>query len=161
MLFYLFIAIGLLGATLHIALDRNARNRVRVLELLLIYLLPTAIGLTAIYAFIGHMFFSVEVAHFIGWPPGSPFQKEMAFANLSYGVLGILCIWLRGKFWLATVLGYTVLLWGAAYHHIVDIVKNHNYAPGNAGVVLYLDILVPLVLLTLLLDYYVNQRKGT
>ena len=37
-------------------------------------------------------FLSAQVAANIGWAPGSPFQSEVAFANLSVGVLGVLCI---------------------------------------------------------------------
>jgi hypothetical protein len=34
----------------------------------------------------------------IGWPPGNPFQTEVAIANLAAGTLGILYFWIRGNF---------------------------------------------------------------
>ncbi len=34
-------------------------------------------------------------------------------------------------------------LWGAAGAHIHSMIVSHNFAPGNAGVVLYADFLVP------------------
>ena len=40
-------------------------------------------------SFFGHLFFSDVVADSVGWPRGSPFQHEMAFANLAVGILGI------------------------------------------------------------------------
>jgi hypothetical protein len=56
---------------------------------------------------------------------------------LAFGVLGVLCLWFRRGFWAATTIGFAVFIEGAAYGHIRDIVVHHNYAPGNAGVVLY------------------------
>lgn len=37
-----------------------------------------------------------------------------------------------------------MFLWGAAIGHIHQIVTTGNEAPGNAGVMLYTDILLPL-----------------
>jgi len=46
---------------------------------------------------------------------------------------------------------------GAAVVHIKDIVVSANYAPNNAGATVYMDILVPPVLIALL-TYY--ERAG-
>ena len=81
-------------------------------------------------------FLSAQVAANIGWAPGSPFRLEVAFANFSIGVLGILCYWVRGNFWTATVISSSIFLLGAAYSHIINILQYANYAPGNAGSVL-------------------------
>ena len=40
---------------------------------------------------------------------------------------------------------------GDAVVHIQQIIVAHNYAPNNAGIALYLDILTPLTLIVLLL----------
>ena len=47
-------------------------------------------GFASITSFIAHFFFSDMVASSIGWPLGSPFQKEVAGANLAVGLLGFL-----------------------------------------------------------------------
>ena len=39
-------------------------------------------------------------------------------ADLTVGVLGVLCIWLRGNFWLATAIANAVWLLGDAIGHI-------------------------------------------
>jgi hypothetical protein len=39
-------------------------------------------------------------------------------ANLSVGVLGILCYWMRDNFWVATVIGFSVWWLGDAMVHI-------------------------------------------
>ena len=91
-------------------------------------------------------FLSAQVAANIGWAPGSPFQHEVAFANLSIGVLGVLCYWIRDNFWTATVISSSIFLLGAAYGHIINMFQFANYAPGNAGSVLYMDIIGPIIL---------------
>ena len=45
---------------------------------------------------------------------------------------------------LAAVLGPALFLWGAAAGHVVDMVRSHNFAPGNAGVIFWTDILLPI-----------------
>ena len=101
----------------------------------------------------GHAFSSKKVGEYIGWPSGNPFQFEAAITNLSFGILGVLCIWFRDNFWIATVIGFSVFALGAAYVHIRDIIKNKNHSPGNAGPPLYSDILKPIFLVGLLIAY--------
>jgi len=107
------------------------------------------VGLQGLFAFIGHFFKADEVARGIGWPTGNPFQKEIAFTNLSMGILGILSIWFRGDFWLATIIGRSVFLWGAAYTHLEDLKGRKNTNIFNAGPVLYFDMLFPFLLIGL------------
>ena len=74
--------------------------------------------------------------------------------------MGILCYWMRGSFWNATVIGFSVWFLGDAVVHIRSIVVEANYAPNNAGVTFYLDILVPVILLALLAYYlHVNREE--
>jgi hypothetical protein len=73
-------------------------------------------------------------------------------------ILGILCYWMRGNFWIATVIGFSVWWLGDAVVHIRSIVVDANYAPDNAGVTFYLDILVPVLLIALLV-YYLNAKR--
>jgi hypothetical protein len=150
--------LGLLAAGLHILFKRQARNTKIILEIVLAYGLAFNLGITALYAFMGHAFVPGKVAEYIGWPSGNPFQFEVAIANLSLGVLGILCLWFRGNFWLATIIASSVFGFGAAYGHIKDIILHHNYAPGNAGAPLYSDIIKPLVFI-FLYGFYIKISK--
>ena len=118
-----------------------------------------ASGLSHTIAFLGHAFKADEIAKFIGWPAGSPFQFEVAAANLALGVIGIMCLWIKDKFWLAMIAGSTVFGWCTAFGHIRQIVLYQNYAPGNAGLVLYLDILAPLLMIILYAPYSLKKRK--
>ncbi len=62
----------------------------------------------------------------------NPFQQEVAYANLAFAVLGLLCLFFRGNFWFATIIGASVWYLGNAYGHIKQISNLQNYFPGNA-----------------------------
>ena len=54
-------------------------------------------------------------------------------ADLTVGVLGILCAWFRGNFWLATAIANAVWLWGDAIGHVRQMLLNNNHAENNSG----------------------------
>lgn len=145
-------------AIVYLLIDKQPRTRHRVIGAFLLSFLVISVGIASLIGFIGHVFFAYRVAIDIGWATGSPFQQEVGFANLAIGILGITCIWLRGNYWVATVIVATIFLWGAAYGHIMDIIVHGNYTPGNAGGALYNDILVPLITIALLVAYVQTAR---
>jgi hypothetical protein len=138
------------GAVLQWLLTAHPRTGRRLLELLLHWSLVVNVGVAGLFGFYSHTARAPETAAVIGWPPGNPFQYEVAGANLAFGVLGILCLRFRGLWWWATAIGMAVFGLGAAVVHVQQIVETGNLAPGNAGIVLYWDILMPLVQLGLL-----------
>lgn len=123
--------------------------KTEILSAFLLGCLVSNVGLQGIFAFLGHFFNSDEVAKGIGWPQGNPFQKEIAFTNLSLGFLGIMCIWFRGEFWLATIVARSIFSWGAGYIHARDLKERRNVSIFNAGPVMYFDLLFPLLLIGL------------
>jgi hypothetical protein len=124
-----------------------------VVEVILLYLFIFYVGVGGLMGALGHTVWARETALRIGWQPGSPFQFEVAMANLAFGMMGILCIWQRGGFWNATGLGFAVFLLGCAYGHLRDLIVSSNYAPYNAGAgILFSDAVVPLLILGLLWD---------
>jgi cytochrome c biogenesis factor len=50
----------------------------------------------------------------------------------------------------AAVVAPACFLFGAAGTHLMQMVTTHNFAPGNAGMIFYADILLPLIGFTLL-----------
>ena len=133
-------------------------NKIRIVEIFLLSFLVISVGIGSIWAFFGHAFLPAQVAANIGWPV-SPFQLEVAFANLAVGVLGILCYWIRDNFWTATVISSSIFLLGDAYGHIVNIVLFANNASGNSGSVLYMYIFGPIILIALLIIYKRMQKQ--
>ncbi|MFP4537453.1 MAG: DUF6790 family protein [Dichotomicrobium sp.] len=111
--------------------------------------LVVALGLQSLWAFLGHVFNAEPVARSIGWST-SPFQFEVGVANLGIGVAAIAAAWLgRPAAW-AVFLMSACFLWGAAFGHLRDMVREHNFAINNAGPIFWWDILTPLTLLVAL-----------
>jgi hypothetical protein len=155
---FLFVLVSIIVAIVYLVIDKRPRTRHRTIEVFLLSFLLISIGIASLVGFVGHVFFADSTAANIGWTAGSPFQQEVAFANLAIAILGITCVWFRGNYWIATVIAATAFLWGDAYVHIMDIVVHGNYAPGNAGGALYNDILVPIIAIVLLAAYAGTAR---
>nr|AIA12821.1 Unknown Function [uncultured bacterium] len=109
-----------------------------------------ALGFTSIFAAFFHLFFSQYASANIGWPP-SPFEYEVAFADLALGVLGILAFKASYGFRLATVIAAIIMFWGDALVHTYQIFMYRNFAVGNAGTWFWMDIIIPVILLIALL----------
>ena len=139
-----FFVLGLIASAVVLWRTRQPRDTAVVVEALFSYFLLFSIGFTFLYNFVFHAFFGKLAASFIGWED-SPFQLEVGFASLGFAVLGLLAF--KGSFdmRLAAVVGPACFLWGAAGGHIYQMIAAHNFAPGNAGVIFYSDILVPVV----------------
>jgi hypothetical protein len=156
-----FFIIGIAAAIIKIAVTKKQMTGSEKAGVFLLYLIVMCIGVEGIFAFLGHAFIPDKIAEQIGWPTGSPFQFEIAIANLSYGVLGFLCILFRGRFWMAVVIGNSIFLWGAAYGHFVQMLKGDR-SPYNSGIFLYAgDIIIPLIIFVLMIYYFRSQRKTT
>jgi hypothetical protein len=61
-------------------------------------------------------------------------HRQVGMADLTVGVLGVLCVWIRGNFWLATAIVNAVWLLGDAIGHLRQMVLHNNHAANNAGV---------------------------
>ena len=79
-------------------------------------------------------------------------------ARLGYAVVGFLAF--RGSFGMraAAVVGPSMFLLGAAGGHIYQMITAHNFAPGNAGIIFYTDILIPIIGFVLLGMQWRYQR---
>jgi hypothetical protein len=144
-----FFVAGLVASL--VALLRRPRpwSGTIVVETLLSWFLFFSLGVSFLYNFVMHVFFSEVAASFIGWQT-SPFQKEVGFASLGFSVVGFLAFKGSMGLRLAALVGPACFLWGAAAGHVVQMVEAHNYSPGNAGVIFYTDILLPVFGLALL-----------
>jgi uncharacterized protein DUF6790 len=139
-----FFVLGLVAAAIALWHTRRPRTTAVIVEALFSYFLLFSIAIANFYNFVLHVFFGKTAAAFIGWQD-SPFQAEVGFASLGFAVLGLLAF--KGSFdlRLAAIVGPAFFLWGAAAGHVYQMITAHNFAPGNAGVIFYSDILVPIV----------------
>ncbi len=154
-----FFVIGLAAAAAAIARQPAPRAAAAVWDALLRWYLFFSIGAGMLYNFVLHVFFGAMSARFIGWAD-SPFQTEVGLASLGFATVGFLAF--RGGFdvRLAAILGPACFLIGAGVGHVVQIATTGNLAPGNAGVVLYADFLLPLAGIALLLLHRRAQRRA-
>ena len=152
---FVFIVLSIAAALIHLSVSKQPKTRQTVVDILLLYSLVFNVGgVGFFFGFIPHVFFPDRAAEAIGWASGSPFQYEVGFHDGAWGILGFLSIWIRGRFWLATGIGWSFFLLGAAYGHLHDTIVNANYAPNNF-LMIFVDSIIPLVLLTLL---YLKHR---
>lgn len=106
------------------------------------------VGFFGIFNFIGHVILREKVAKSIGWVSNG-FQIELGMVSLGIGICGILCYWIRDNFWIATIIPFTVFLFGAAVLHIKEMIKEKNFNKGNVLIVLP-DFIMPLTIIILL-----------
>ena len=154
-----FFVVGVLVAALSVAVRRPARPV--VLGTFLNWFLFFAIGVTYVFNGIMHTVFGDMSAALIGWE-NNGFQAEVGFASIGVGIVGFMAFPRRMPFSLklAALVGPTCFLWGAAGAHIADIIATGNVSPNNAGVILYTDILIPIIGLTLWALAFTARRRA-
>ena len=137
-----FLVIGLMASIISLLRAQKPLTAPVVIEALFSYFLLFSIGFSYLYNFVVHTFFGAMAARMIGWDD-SPFQAEVGFASLGFAIVGFLAFRRSFDLRLAAVVGPAAFLLGAAGGHIYQIVHAHNFASGNAGVILYTDIFNP------------------
>jgi hydrogenase/urease accessory protein HupE len=130
---------------------RKAKAPSQRLEIFAVHLFGIG-GFSRIVSFFMHMAYADRLAESIGWPAGNPFQTEVAVANLAIGILGFL-VFFRRDFMLPYVIAASIFGLGAGATHIIDIAQSANFAPGNAGPILYADFFAPLLRIGLYIAY--------
>jgi hypothetical protein len=153
MIFGLYVIAIAVGTLIHLYTSSKARSAERAIEVALLYLLVVGAGAAGLLSFVSHAFAADETARSIGWPPGSPFQFEVAVADLSYGVLGVICTRWRGPFWLATGVATSIYYLGCNWGHLYQAFVNANAAPNNYGLINLFEIVWPAAVLILLVPY--------
>ena len=99
-------------------------------------------GVAYFVNFIFHCIFGEMAAEFIGWAD-SPFQLEVGTASLGFSVVGFIAAFRSFDLRLAAILGSSVLLLGGCWPHL-PMITAHNFAPGNAGMIFYMDVFLPI-----------------
>lgn len=155
-IFWFMMGLSMTAFLIHLFVSKKPKTKERLVELFLLYLLIFNVGLTSFIGFIGLRFLPVTVAGYLNWPT-CPFQAELSNVNLAFSILGILCIWLRGDFWTATIIGVAIWWLGDGIGYFFGDQRNQ----GNVGPWMYNEILVSLLLLVLLFFYRRYYRKNS
>lgn len=117
-------------------------------ERFLSWVLLLPIGVTGLWAGVFHVFLPTTAASLIGWQV-SPFQFEVGMADLAIGATACAAFWCDLNFKAAAVSVASVFLLGDAVGHVRQMMVMGNFAPGNAGVPFYMDIICPLLAIAL------------
>lgn len=140
-------------ALMHAHTVSASGKRERV-EMILLYMLVLGLGTAGLWMFVGHYWMSDQVAGSIGWAAGSPFQHELAFYHLGMGIVALMCLWIRDRYWIAAAVTPALFALGAGVVHLQDFLSRGNTAPANWGAsVLVGNLVIPVVLLGLLAWY--------
>jgi hypothetical protein len=138
-----FLVLGLIVSLAAIGRSASPVDRTLVVEKLLAWYVFFSIGIDNFYNFVMHVFFGEMSARFIGWAD-SPFQFEVGTASLGFAAVGLLAAFRSYDLRLAAVLGPGIFTLGAAVGHVNQMITAQNFAPGNAGIIFWTDIFIPL-----------------
>jgi hypothetical protein len=154
----IFTLIAVVVASIHLAFSPERRKSgAATAGTYLLYLLFFYVGLMGLLTAYAHVFRPVETSASIGWST-SPYEYEVGMADLTVGVLGVLCLKFRGNFWLAAAIANAVWLLGDAVGHVRQMTLNNDHAANNSGIFLVAEFIMPLVILSLTL--YHRRREG-
>ena len=138
-----FFVAGVICAGVCLVRAPKPVSRAVFVETLLFWFVFWTIGVSYFYNFVFHVFFGKTAAAFIGWAD-SPFQAEVGWASLGFSAVGFVAAFRRSfDMRLAAILGSGLFTLGAATGHIQQMIAAHNFAPGNAGVIFWSGILLP------------------
>jgi hypothetical protein len=110
------------------------------------WMLFLSLGIQSLWAAFAHSMMRERVAESIGWDP-SPFQLEIAGANLGIGLGAIAASMLGEPAGWAVFIVSAGFLWSAAATHLRDMFAEANFAINNAGPIFWWDLLTPLTIL--------------
>jgi hypothetical protein len=157
--FLTFLIIGLIAAVISLSNKPKPLTINVVSEALFSYYLLFTIGINNLVNFVFHVFFGDIAAKFIGWE-NSPFQAEVGFASLGVGIAGVIAFKASLPFRFAALIPPSFFSLGAAGGHIYQMIVAKNFSPGNVGVVLPVDILIPVIGFVFLWLSYKHPPSG-
>ncbi|MFA6857908.1 MAG: DUF6790 family protein [Treponema sp.] len=161
MVFLIIWITGIIIGIVTTLLNSKLRSIRDICSNLLFYQLVVTCFLMNLIGFIGHVFYSDMVAESVGWAAGSPFQKEIGFAELGFAVISFMCIWFYQKFRLAVIVSVSTTYICCALNHIIEIISKGNYSPSNTLSIVW-DLLIPLTWIVLyIMEYKFTEQQKT
>lgn len=142
MIFVITWILGLAAGAAATLLNPSVRTFGEICRNLLFYQMTVTVALSGLIGFWGHVFRSDMVAEQIGWKTGSPFQKELGYAELGYAIAGLMCIWQGKEFWLAVIVLVSPLFFLAGLNHIREMIVDKNISAHNTATSIA-DLLMP------------------
>jgi Family of unknown function (DUF6790) len=122
---YLFFILPVLTALVHTAVAPRPLERGQVLEIWIGHVIFWGVGIGGLAAFVVLSFTTAAdwvAEDVLRWSKGNPFQFTLAWSYLAIGISGLMCLWVKGGFRVATALisiifgvgEFLSLIWGGA-----------------------------------------------
>ncbi|MEV6412994.1 DUF6790 family protein [Kribbella sp. NPDC051718] len=143
----LWLLIAVVGATIR---TRHSPSAEAKLETWQRWWAIAALGCGSLWMTISFILIPDVMSTAIGFGQ-TPFEFEIAFANLCLAVLGLRAASpsASARERITIGLGAGMFLWGAVIGHLYQWFANGDHAPGNTGGVLIYDLLIPAVMIGL------------
>lgn len=121
-----------------------------ICEIMLLHQFVVTFGLLGVIGFYINVVDADKTAKQLGWP-GGPYQIKYGFSQLGIGVMGILCIWFKGGFWLGTL--FTMYIYGVSglWSHIAEMKRQKKVTAMDLGNIV-VDVLYQVTLTVLSLQ---------
>ena len=133
---------GVIATLIAVALKPGGFTFANLADELLAYFILFSVAISFFYNFVFHVFFGELAASYI---VAIAEAKTIGYASLGFAAIGLLAFKGNCCVRFAAILGPAMFQWGAAVGHIHDIMTTGNMAPGNAGIMLYSDIFLPVI----------------
>ena len=126
----------------HLAHDSSTVNAIR-------WMLYLPAGWMFMVSAVMHTVFAKKTARLIGWQTNG-FQYELGFVSLGLGIAGVYATSHGPQSWITVSIPVTTFLFFAGVNHVVEMVRDRNFHPGNT-IVCVSDFGLPISLWALLL----------
>ncbi len=121
--------------------DRSGDWQRQVVQNAVVY----TIGWAGLGAGISHLFFGKQISKSIGFQK-TPYELEVGFCDLSFGIVALMAPSFSTDFWLAVILMCSIYRFGCGIGHVKQIIQERNFAINNTAI-LFLDFVVPALLI--------------
>lgn len=161
-MFLYVLGVVIAGAAVHIGLLKD-RTRERIGEIGLLWVLVGYCGVPILAVSLLSLVHPHEVAHWLGLPPGSPFQTFISVANLAMAVIALLSLRYRGTYLIGPAVVWAVFFGGATFIHLAQGIHgggSHDGGHAAALVIFATHGLISVLLLVGLAASGVWRRRG-
>lgn len=138
MFFIVFWVLGIITGVVDLYMKGFPSDISQICTVLLLHQFVVTFGILGIAGLFSNIVFAEKNAKSLGWP-GGPFQIKYGFSQLGIGVMGVMCIWFKGGFWLGTIV--TMYIYGVSglWSHY-NVMKMNNKVDGDSIANIIMDI---------------------
>lgn len=147
MFILVLIAAGIVTGGIQLAMGNGFGDVSVVCSTLLLHQFVVTFGLLGIIGTITNIIKAEDNAKELGWP-GGPFQIKYGFSQLGLGVMGVMCIWFRGGFWLGTLVSMYIYGVSGLWSHIAEMKRQGKATVNDVGN-LIIDVIYQIMLTVL------------